>query len=126
MSTPTTDGLKQEIDAGKMKVGNTIVDANGFVVSAPSSIPFLDSSSKLSTGNIPFAMPLVAGISNTANSVAAVEGSTTLAANVEMTTTIVKGLTASFTTAAFLRVTITDDAGNLANGAYYIPIGTLA
>lgn len=125
MSSPTSDGLKQEIDAGKMAIGNKIVTASG-AVSTVSSNLFIDANGCLDSGNVPFALPLFAGLTDTSFSVLSVRGQATLTAADAMHQTLVSGASGSLTTVGFLRVTITDDAGNLTNGAYYIPFGTLA
>lgn len=121
----TYDSLYSLIKNACLRLGNPANAASG--AAATASVPvYVDSSSNLQAGNIPFAIPLMAGVTSTAFSVMSVEGSTTGAANVSMTQTLVQGASASLTTTGFLRVTITDDAGNLTNGAYYIPFGTLA
>lgn len=128
MSSPNLDGLKAELDAGKMQEGNAVVDANnalqtGGDLNAPM---FVDGNSTMQVGGFPFAIQLLAGVTSTSNSIATIEGSSTGTAAAALTQTLVQGTSASLTTTGFLRITITDDAGNLTNGQYYIPFGTLA
>ncbi len=125
MSTPSTDGLKQEIDAGKLKVGNILVDTNGFPQTGTNlSTPlYLDSSSTLQVA--PIAFPLTAGAVNTANSVLAITGQATGSVNELMHLTLVSGANATATIAGYYRVTVTDSAGVVTTGAYYAPFYTL-
>lgn len=125
MSTPTADGLKAEIDAGKMAIGNKVVTVSG-AISTISSNVFIDANGGLDSGALPFTIPLFAGLTDTSFSVMSIRGQATLTAADAMHQTLVSGAATSLTTVGFLRVTITDDAGNLTNGAYYIPFGTLA
>ncbi len=122
MSTPSDDGLKLEIDAGKMKVGNTIVDANGFPVTASMPI-YSDSTSSLAVGS---PLPLFTGIANTGVALLALRGSATGSANDLMHLTLVSGANATATIAGYYRVTVTDDAGVVTTGSYYAPFYTLA
>lgn len=125
MSTPSTDGLKLEIDAGKMKVGNPIVDSNGFVLTGTSlsTVPYIDSSGNL--GVTPIALPLIAGSVSTSNSVLNIAGSATGSANELMHLTLVSGANATLTIAGLYRITVTDAAGVITTGAYYAPFYTL-
>lgn len=128
MSSSTPDSVKAELEAGKMKEGNSVVDDNnalqtGTDLNAPM---YVDGNSTLQVGGFPFAVQLLAGVTSTSNSIASIEGSTTGSANAILTQTLVQGAAASLTTTGFLRITVTDDAGNLTNGQYYIPFGTLA
>lgn len=107
------------------RTGNVMKTAAGTTVS-PSALLFVDANSAESSGNIPFTVPLFAGVTSTSASVVSIEGSSTGTAADAMHLTLVQGAAGSLTTAGFLRVTITDDAGNLTNGQYYIPFGTLA
>lgn len=129
MSTPSTDGLKLEIDAGKMKVGNFVVDSTGLPLTGTSvsTVPYLDSTGTLQVA--PIALPLTSGAVNTANSVLNISGSATGTANDLMHLTLVAGANATATIAGYYRVTVTDAAGviNSGNaGAYYAPFYTLA
>ncbi len=125
MSTPTSDGLKLEIDQGKMKVGNPIVDANGLPLTGTnvSTVPYVDSSGNLQI--TPIALPLAAGAVNTANSVLSISGQATGTANDLMHLTLVGGANATAVIAGYYRVTVTDAAGVITSGAYYAPFYTL-
>lgn len=125
MSTPTSDSLKQEIDAGKLKVGNFVVDASGFNLTGTNTatVPYLDSSGAFQVA--PIALPLIAGSVSTSNSVLSIAGSATGSANELMHLTLVSGANATATIAGYYRVTVTDAAGVVTTGAYYAPFYTL-
>lgn len=125
MSLENSDGLYDLIRNFTLKVGNLIKDLVG--ASASASVPlYSDSNSKLAAGGFPFALQLLAGVTDTSFSVAAITGSSTGSANELMHQTLVDGAqVTTFTKTGFLRVTITDSAGNITNGAHYIQIGTL-
>jgi hypothetical protein len=109
-----------------MKIGNEILDSTG-VVGTASTLIYSDSSGKLAQGNIPFAVPLHAGVTDTSYSALDIKGSSTLTANDIMHQTLVAGAgVTTFTKTGFIRVTITDSAGNITDGAHYIQIGTLS
>jgi hypothetical protein len=126
--TQSNNTLAASIEARGLRVGNTIkvADAGSDSATTASTTIYSDASGKLAAGGLPFTPALNAGVTSTASAVFSVEGSTTGAANVSMTQTVVQGASGSLTTTGFLRITLTDDAGNLTNGAYYIPFGTLA
>lgn len=103
-----------------------IVDSSE--VAATASVPvYSDANSNVQVGGFPFVVPFVAGVTNTANAVFSVEGSTTGSANELMHQTLVLGSSVTtFTKTGFIRVTVTDDAGNITNGDHFIQIGTLS
>ena len=142
-SSSTPDGLKAEIDAGKMAIGNPVVTSTGAPATA-SSLPYIDSSSQLArtavtaskpvyidsnsvpqTGGFPFGI-VVTGVEATQAAVFDITAVTTLSAAEIMHETIVSGAATSLTTTGFLRIKITDTADNLTDGFYYVPFGTLA
>lgn len=125
MSSSTPDSVKAELDAGKMKVGNPIVDSGGAVLTGTnvSTIPYIDSSGNL--GVAPIALPLMAGTISTSNSVLSIQGQATGTANDLMHLTLVAGANATLTIAGFYRITVTDTAGVITTGAYYAPFYTL-
>lgn len=122
MSTPTPDGLKAEIDQGKMKVGNPVVDATGVPVAtaAPMAVG--------ADGNMAASLPTIfaTGAANTGIAFASYSGSATGSANELMHLSLVKGSNATATIAGYRRVTITDAAGVITSGDYYEPFYTLA
>lgn len=125
MSTPSTDGLKLEIDAGRMRIGNQVQASTGLPQTASTTL-YVDSGSNLASGNLPFALPLFAGVTSTSASVYSIEGSATGTANDLMHLTLVKGSNATATVAGYYRITVTDDAGVVTTGDYYAPFYTLA
>lgn len=125
MAFEQTDNIVALINSVAARVGTLLKSAAGVTVSSSTPV-YVDSNSLLATGGYPFAVQMFAGVQNTANSVMSVEGFTTGSANATLTQTLVQGATGSLTITGFMRVTITDDAGNLTNGAYYVPFGTLA
>jgi len=126
MSAGTPEQIESLVNTIGLKVGNT-VNASTMLPTTASTPLFVDSSSKLGTGNIPFAMPMFAGTTDTSFSAMSFRGQATLTANDIMHQTLVaaSGVT-TFTSAGFIRVTVTDDAGNITNGSYYMQIGTLS
>lgn len=127
MSTPNLDGLKLELDAGKMKEGNAVVDELQALQTGTdlNAFMFVDGNSTMQVGPLPFAAPLAAGVTSTSNSVLAIEGSATGSANELMHLTLVAGANATATIAGYYRVSLVDDAGVITSGAYYAPFYTL-
>jgi hypothetical protein len=144
MSSPSADAVKTEIDQSKMKVGNIITATTGLPTTA-SALPYVDSASKLAatavtaskpvyinsssipqTGAIPFSVPVSLGTSTTATFLN-VTGYSTASADTMMTFPLVAGgNVTTFTKTGFIKVTVTDTAGNLTDGDHYIQIGTLS
>lgn len=127
MSSSTPDSVKAELEAGKMKEGNSVVDENnalqiGTDLNAPM---YVDGNSNLQVGGFPFPVQMFAGVTSTSNSVATIEGSATGSANDLMHLTLVAGANATAVIAGYYRVTVTDDAGVITTGAYYAPFYTL-
>lgn len=127
-TTSSLEALKNELDAGKMQEGNMVVDANGAAqtgndLSAPI---YVDSSSAMQVGGFPFALQLLAGLTDTSFSTLNIQGQSTTTANDMMHLTLVAGANGTFTTQGWMRVAVTDNAGNITTGNYYIPFGTLA
>lgn len=127
MSSSTPDSVKAELEAGKMKEGNSVVDENNAlqVGTDLNTHMYVDGNSALQVGGFPFAVQMFAGVTNTANSVATIEGQSTGTANDLMHLTLVSGANATAVIAGYYRVTVTDDAGNITTGAYYAPFYTL-
>jgi len=119
------DGINQQIEARGLREGNPVRTANAGTSTASSPL-YVDSTSKLAVGGFPFAVAFLAGVTDTSFSAVSFTGSSTGTANDAMHQTLVSGALGSFTAAGFVRVTVTDQAGNLTNGSYYIPFGTLA
>lgn len=121
------EAIAAQIEARGLQVGNQVKDSAGNVGTTLSKPMYADSAGILQAGNIPFAIPLMAGVTSTAASVASVEGSSTGTANDLMHLTLVKASNVTtFTSQAFLRIDVTDDAGNITNGSYYLQVGTLS
>lgn len=88
---------------------------------------YLDSNTQLASGGFPFAVQLVSGVTDTSAAVMAVTGSSTLTANDIMHQTLVAGAgVTTWTKTGFIKVNITDSAGNITNGDHYIQFGTLS
>lgn len=129
MGTQGNDSLQQLIQQMGLKEGNQVLDSNGNAAAAANlSVPlYADAAGNLQAGGLPFALQLLAGVQNTSNSALAVEGSSTGSANELMHQTLVSASNVTtVTNQAFIRITLTDDAGNITNGAYYIPVATLS
>lgn len=106
-------------------IGNSAKSSGG--VAATISTPlFVDSSGKVAQGAIPYSMPLSAGATNTNFSVMTIVGSSTLSADDIMHQTLVAGAgVTTWTKTGFIKVNITDNAGNITSGDHYIQFGTL-
>ena len=125
MSTESNDSLNAKILAMRLQIGNEVLGSNG-LVGSPSMLLYADSAGKLAQGNIPFMVPLHAGVSNTGYSVMEIKGYSTLTDNDIMHQTLVAGAgVTTFTKTGFIRVNIIDSAGNITDGSHYIQIGTL-
>lgn len=121
MSTPNSDGLKQEIDAGRMRVGNQVQLASGLpaAVSAPLATD--------ASGNLAAGTPLVMAALTTAVAFLDFTGQSTGSADEMMHNTIVAGANVTtWTKTGFIQVNITDSGGNVTNGKHYIQFGTLS
>jgi hypothetical protein len=129
MATQDNNSLEAKINAlGGIRVGNSVVDADvglNSLVSASQPI-YVDSSSKVAVGDLPFVLPLAAGVTDTSFSLLSLKGSATGSANELMHLTLVAGANATATIAGYYRVTVTDSNGVITTGAYYAPFYTLA
>ena len=112
----TTGSLAYVDSAGKLA-------ASSITASKP---VYIDSSSVPQTGALPFAMLLSAGATNSGLSTWSITGRATGAASDLMHLNLVLGANATATIGGFVRTTITDQAGVIADGDYYIPFYTLA
>ncbi len=87
---------------------------------------YVDSTGRLVQGNIPFSLPLAAGATDTNFAVMNIIGSSTLTANDIMHQTLVAGAgVTTWTKTGFIKVNVTDNAGNITSGDHYIQFGTL-
>ncbi len=127
MAEELPHGLYALIQTIGLKIGNAILNATGNAGMATSVPLFADANGNMNAAGFPFAVQLLAGVTSTANSVLAIEGSSTGTANDLMHQTLVQGANVTtFTSGGFARVTVTDDAGNITNGQYYVQFGTLS
>ena len=143
MATPPIDSLVQLINE-RLKIGSDVYSNKNVANQTTSSVPYIDSAGKLAatgvtaskpvyidsssvpqTGGFPFAVPMIAGATNTSASVVTIQGSATGSVDELMHLTLVKGANATATIAGWYRATITDDAGVVTTGAYYVPFYTL-
>ena len=144
MATPAIDSLVELIKK-RVKIGADIYAANNADAATASAIPYIDSGSKLAattvtaskpvyidsssvpqTGALPFANPLSAGATDSSFSTWTITGRATGSADELMHLNLVKGANATSTIAGFVRTTITDQAGVITDGDYYVPFYTLA
>lgn len=123
-SSISPDGARAEIVENALVAGNPVKNSSKGIATA-SKLIYVDANSKLASGGLPFAAPLISGVTSTSASVLDVEGSATGSADELMHLTLVKGANATSTIAGFMRITVTDDAGVITNGAYYMPFYTL-
>lgn len=126
MSEMSNEAIQSQIRDRGLKVGNLFHLQTSSAAATASAPVYSDSSSQLAIGNIPFAFPLMAGVTSTSASLLTVEGSATGSADELMHLTLVKGANATATVAGYYRLTVTDDAGVITTGAYYAPFYTLA
>jgi len=125
MSTQDNNSLETLINQKGLKVGNEVLGTDGLPTTASKPV-YTDSSKKLAVGGFPFPVPMIAGASNTSASVLTIQGSATGSADELMHLTLVKGSNATSTIAGFARVSVTDDAGVITTGDYYVPFYTLS
>ena len=126
----TPDSVRAEIEENANVIGSPIKNANKTLATASTPI-YVDSTSKLATGNIPFATTMagvvVSGLVSTTVSALDVTG----ASNPGSADTLMQGQlvlgsrVTTFTSTGYIQVNITDSAGNLTNGVHYIQVGTL-
>lgn len=104
--------------------GNPVKDSTKLPLTTSKGL-YADSNSALATA-APF--PLIVSSSEaTTTAVADIRGASTLSASGPMTNTIVAGSAATtFTAAGYVRVAVTDSAGNVTAGNYYLQFGTLS
>lgn len=128
MATQDNNSLDAKIDGlNRVRLASNVVGEDvGLNSAATASQPlYVDSSSKLASGDIPFPLVLAAGSTNTGYSLTSLKGSATGSANDLMHLTLVKGSNATATIAGYYRVTVTDAAGVITTGDYYAPFYTL-
>lgn len=144
MSSPTPGSVQDELNTKAFKEDNFLTTVEG-ASSTVSSLPYVNSESKLQTkplnpskplwvdsnsvphaGEFPFAVPLHSGVVNTGSSVLDIKGSSTLTANDIYHQVLVEGSqVTTFGSQVYIRVSVTDEAGNITDGDYYIQAGTI-
>lgn len=110
MSSITPDALREEIRV------------NGLAWIASVADDFTD----LEAGTTPFSKVTISNVASTTAALQSFTGVSTLSGTADLTLTLAAGAAASFTTVGFVRVTLTDSGGNITDGDYYLPFGTLA
>jgi len=131
MGTPGIDGLDAKINAIAGILGNVVLDPSGKTTGTASTPLYVDSSSKVAQGNVPFTFPVagvtITGVLATTTSALIVTGTAnTDNADLYMSGQLVGGArVTTFTKTGFIRVNITDASGVLTNGEHYIQVGTL-
>lgn len=99
--------------------------AQGGAVTASKPV-YVDSSSVPQGGDFPFAVP-VSGLTSTTATFLALTGQSTLSGTNDLgSNLVVASAVTTFTETAYIRVTLTDDGGNVTDGDHYIAVGTLA
>ncbi len=118
MSTPSTDALKLELDAGRMRIGNQVQLANGLPAVTVLSQSYVDANSKMQ----------VSEAAIIAQSVSTVElfdlrgtGTTGTLTN----TFVVGSDVTTATIAGYIRIKATNAGSGLTSGSYYLPIYTI-
>src|SRR3990167_1838326 len=141
--TPPIDSLVDLINK-RLKIGSDVVGSDNVANSATGRLLYADSSGKFAgtsvtaskpvyidsssvpqTGALPFAMLLAAGATDSGLSTWDISGRATGSADELMHLNLVLGANATTTIAGFTRITVTDAAGVITDGAYYIPFYTL-
>lgn len=139
----TPDAVREEIVENSLVVGNPVKTAaklkalGSYLIYSDSNSNFAsseitaskpvytDSSSVPQTGAFPFAVPMSAA--STTAAFLDVTGASTLSATGPLNNSLVSGgAVTTFTATGYVRVTITDDGGNITSGQHYIQVGTLA
>lgn len=124
MTTIDDSGMRAEIKQNPLREGNGIKTAAEATSSA--SVPlYSDANSQVKAAGFPFAVQLYAGVTDTSFSSVDIKGSSTDTSPQSMYQTLVRTAMATFTTSGWMRVNVTDLAGNIVNGNYYIPFGLL-
>lgn len=118
MSTPSTDALKQEIDAGRMRVGNQVQLSTGLPAVTTLSQNYIDSNSQLQT-----AEAVTVNQSTSTVELFDLRGRGTSAT---LTQTFVKGSDVTTATiGGYIRVKITDAGSAITSSSYYLPVYTI-
>ena len=119
MSTPSTDGLKQEIDAGRMRVGNEVQDQNGLPITTSVKQLYVDAGSDFQVSD--------AAIINQPTLTGEVFNVTGIPNGNIMTQTIVANASATTATAqGWLRINVvSSNSAIFSTSAYYIPLVSL-
>lgn len=118
MSTPNADGLKQELDQGRMRVGNQVQASTGLPAVTTLSQNYIDANSLLQT-----AEAITANQSQAAVELMDLRGTGATGA---LTQTFVGAATVTTATiAGYIRVKVTNAGSGLTSSSYYLPIYTL-
>ncbi len=119
MSTPSTDALKQEIDAGRMRAGNQVQTAAGAPAVTTLSQMFIDSNS-----NLQIVEPITANQSVSTLELFDLRGTGATGA---LSQTFVGAATVTTATiAGYVRIKITNAGSGFTSSSYYMPVYTLA
>lgn len=121
-SSISGDAARAEIRENALVTGNPVKDSNKFPITTGANAMYMDSNSALATGP---ALPLtVTSAMATTTSLLSLSAATqtgsltnTFVASAQVTTATIAG---------YIRITVTDTAGNLTTGGYYMPIYTIA
>ena len=107
MSSISPDAVREELRLAGITGGQTIAD--------------------IQDGTRPLSRLVITGVADTGTSFSSLTGASTLTDNDIMHQTLVAGAgVTTLTYSGFARVSIVDQAGNITNGDYYIPFGTLS
>lgn len=118
--SPTPDSARSEIQENALKAGNPVKTSSGGVATASKPL-YVDSSSKMASGDLPFALPI-----NQPTTTSPMMELTGIAASAILTRTLVAGAAVTtFTVSGYVRVLITDDGNQITDGNYYIAFGTI-
>jgi len=89
MSEISNEAIQSQIDQRGLKVGNRVLDTDGTDVTASKPV-YVDSSSKLASGSIPFELTF-SGVRTTASAVIDLQASSQASADELMHATFVQG-----------------------------------
>lgn len=118
MSTPNPDGLKIEIDQGRMRTGNQVQLQSGLPAVTTLSQMYIDSSS-----NMQAVEAVTANQSTSTVELFDLRGRGTAAT---LTQTFVKGSDVTTATiGGYIRVKVTDAGNAITSGSYYLPVYTI-
>jgi hypothetical protein len=125
MSSTTADSVRDELSQKAMAIGNYVTVNTTGATSSTNALPYIDSSGKLDSGEVPFPVRMSAGITDSSYATMIIKGRSSLSADelYHCNLVVSAATVTTFTTSGYLRVNVTDEGGNITDGYYYVPFG---